>query len=279
MNLRILFKEAVPPALARIIQNYRHGLVSGPIWEGVYSHYRDVPGHGEGYHGAELAARTYKLTEELLAAWHDGEGSPLPPFPGGAHAPLALVASVLGGRQGRVRVLDFGGGMGIGFVHLLASVQAGTELRYDVVETSVMCEGGRRLFANDRRIGFHTELPERPPAGELDIVYISSALQYVEDYAGLLGELCAYGARHILLTNLSAGEVPTYAAAQRNLRGMRLPHWFLNISEVVELMEAGRYTLAFASLGDREYDQRNLPPACRVRHSCNLLFTQVDSAA
>jgi putative methyltransferase (TIGR04325 family) len=278
MDIRTLLKDLVPPILVRAIRNRQHGLVSGPIWKGIYSRYRDVPARSEGYHGVDLADRTYALTARLLAAARGRGRTPLPPFPGGVHALLPLTVTLVARAQGRVRVLDFGGGMGVGFIHLLGSLRPGMEMEYDVVETRVMCDGGRRLFAGDPRIRFHTELPPLAGRGAVDIVYISSALQYVEDYATLLTRLCEYGATYVLFTNLAAGDVPTYATAQCNLRGMRLPHWFLNVTELVDLLEARSHSLVFASLTDREYDQRNLPVEYRVRHACNLLFARVEAA-
>jgi hypothetical protein len=47
---------------------------------------------------------------------------------------------------------------------------------------------------HDERIHFSAQLPPRLP--QLDIIYLSSALQYVEDYGTLLKTLAGYEAKY-----------------------------------------------------------------------------------
>ena len=254
-----------------MIANMRAGLRGGSPWSGVYAHRSNVPHRGGGYTTVELARRTRADTERLLQATN---GMTTPHWQGGVHSLLALAASLVRPRAGILRVLDFGGGMGVGFIHLVSSLRRPCEVEYHVVETPAMCDGGRDLFRADPRIRFHSELPARLP--ELQIVYVSSALQYVDNYAELLHQLCAYRANFILLTNFAAGPIPTYATAQRNMKGSVVPYWFFNASEITELLRGDGYSLEFSSLVDREYDRRNFPAQYRLTHMCNLLFSRVD---
>ena len=270
MALRALLKDWTPPGVVRVIARIRGGLRGGAPWTGVYAHRGDVPQHGGGYTSAELARRTRTDTERLLQATR---GMTVPHWEGGVHTLLALAASLAAPRARSVRVLDFGGGMGVGFIHLVSSLRRPCEVEYHVVETPAMCDGGRDLFRADPRIHFHSELPSRLP--ELHMVYVSSALQYVDDYAGLLHRLSAYRANFILLTNFSAGRIPTYATSQRNMKGSVVPYWFFNADEITELLRGDGYSLDFSSLVDREYDRRNFPAQYRLTHMCNLLFSRV----
>ena len=270
MPLRALLKDWTPPAFVRLIANVRGGLRGGAPWSGVYAHRGDVPQRGSGYTSAVLARRTRADTERLL---HATRGMTMPHWQAGVHSLLALTASLACRRTATVRVLDFGGGMGVGFIHLVAGLRSRCDVEYHVVETPAMCDGGRDLFKTDSRIQFHSELPTK--LSELQIVYVSSALQYVDDYVGLLQRLCAYQANHILLTNFSAGEIPTYATSQRNMKGSELPYWFFNAAEITDLLRSHGYSLDFSSLVDREYDRANFPAKYRLTHMCNLLFSRM----
>src|SRR5207245_10816057 len=83
-----------------------------------------------------------------------------------------------------LRILDFGGGVGISFVHLKSGLVGDMELDYQVVELECACRMGLQLFENDHGIHFHRSLPELMEP--LDIVFMKGVLMSIEDYAGLL---------------------------------------------------------------------------------------------
>lgn len=230
-------------------------------WTGVYPHLRDVPTRN-GTFDATMAARMAASTRAALARVKGGAVS----F--AYHEPLALAVALA--RRPRVRILDFGGGTGEGYVQLLGSLPAGVTVEYRVVDLPSLRDEGERLFAGDPCIRFHTELP--PPDEAFDIVYASSVLQYIEDYAALLRRLAGYGAPVLLLARLACGEMPTYATAQVNVPDRVLPYWFLNTGEVARLLGECGYSLACQSLMDRVYDQSNFPPEQRCERMRNLLF-------
>jgi putative methyltransferase (TIGR04325 family) len=186
------------------------------------------------------------------------------------HQPLGLlVASIYSNRRKTV-VLDFGGGVGLGFVELLAKLPVNAEIQYHVIDLEGMCVAGKQIFADDQRINFHTSLPTLDE--EVNIVYVSSVLPYIEDYSGLLKQLAAYNASYILLTQLAAGAFPTYAAKQLNLSGQVLPYWFLNLGEVVEIVTTSGYSLVYEGQAGPEYNQSNYPESHRIGRMYTLLF-------
>jgi len=105
--------------------------------------------------------------------------------------------------------LDFGGGVGLAYVQVLSSLRGNHAISYHVVELEKMCAAGRRLFADDPRIQFHTFLPAL--RDKLDIVYASGLLPYIDDYAGLVRQLAGLNASYIMLTHVAAGRFRTYA--------------------------------------------------------------------
>ena len=108
----------------------------------------------------------------------------------------------------------------------------------------------------------------------IDIIHMVSVLQYIEDYAALIRTLCAYKAKCFLFVRLSVGDVPTYATAQKNVPGMTLAYWFINVNEIIEVMSANGYSLIFKSASEQEYDQNNFPQQYRMGRTCNLLFSR-----
>lgn len=245
---------------------------TGPIWEGVYERFRDVPSSGSGHESEEWIQGTLQETEAVLAGV--GRAVTVPAEVTEERSLLPLLAGVVSGPAGGpVRIVDFGGGAGADYVRVRESLPHAV-LEYHVVEIESVCRAGRRLFANDDRIRFHENIPEN--MARPDIVYLCSALQYVEDYVGLLARLCALEARYILFVKLSAGDIRSFATAQKNVGRSSIPYWFLSVSEVVDLMGGHGYASAFKGALARTYDQSALPPERRLPRMCNLLFVRRD---
>ena len=262
-GLRLLLKGLLPPLA---ISAYRRlfPVRRSWIWEGIYPSLDAVPARNAAYDQDARVAEMVAQAERLLGEVRDGRK----PFHW--HETLTTLAGVVGAANGKVRVIDFGGGMGTGFIQLMATLPAGTGIRYDVIDLPGVCAAGRKLFAADPRIGFHEAVKDAP--ADADIVYANSVLQYIADYAGQLRELAAVGAPWLLLARLASGDFASFATGQMNLPGQVVPHWFLNRGEVVKLLEQAGYRLASESLENHEYDVSNFPPSHRSGRMRHLLF-------
>lgn len=238
------------------------------MWSGIYSHFDQVPMIGPGFEGRHFAEQTQSHTRRLLESARRRETIPTTC----EDSLLPMLASLVAEKAREVRVLDFGGGTGAAYVNVVNSIPSGSEIKFEVVETASACELGQELFADDPCIRFHPALPYR--LAPIDIVHISSALQYVSDYRKTLVDLCSFRAPYFLLVNLSAAAIPTYATAQHVYNDMIVPYWFLNLDEVIDILASESYRLLWKSSLPREYDQSNFPAEYRMGRSCNLLFRQ-----
>ncbi len=127
------------------------------------------------------------------------------------------------------------------------------------------------MWADDPSITFVTHLRD-VPRGRFDVLYVSSALQYVEDWRGLLRDLLAHRPDHVLFANVSAGDIPTYATAQLNVRGSVIAYWFLNLGDLSSLLRGEGYVLRTSTLSDRRLVGFAVPPTHRIDRGHNLLF-------
>jgi putative methyltransferase (TIGR04325 family) len=260
--------------IVTLVRDYRNGVRPGYIWQGVYQHYEDVPANGGGFDGEVwLEARRRNLDWRIASS---KKGKQVESFLS-EDTLLPYLVSIISAESASIRILDFGGGLGETYLDLRKALSAGHSIEYHVIETPRMCEQGNSLFADDSQIRFHSALPAELPS--VDVIYVSSALQYVEDYGAFLRRLCAYRARFILFVKLSAGAIPTYATAQKNLRGSTVPYWFINIEELTELLRGEGYARIFGNVLAREYNQDNFPEKYRMKQACNLLFVNSDSTA
>jgi putative methyltransferase (TIGR04325 family) len=250
--------------------------MSVTIWEGCYASFSDVPSAGTGFSSETWSERSLARLRELRAP----ETATVSQAVAYSSTLLHAVAALALAQSPRLTVLDFGGGLGLTYASLLKAIGDPHGLEYHVVENPEVCAAGRREFEDDRRIFFHDSIPD---LRGVDIVHAQSSIQYVEDWKGVMRRLLGYGARTIVLTDVPAGEFPTYASAQ-NYYGSRIPCWFFNAEEFSSTAEAGDYRVALRTrfLGPylglyQDHPMDNFPPERRVGRSCNFLLVRRNS--
>lgn len=100
--------------------------------------------------------------------------------------------------NGRLSVLDFGGGFGSSFKEFSSFWPKTNELRWNIVEQSHIAECGRREFGTEQ-LHFYESIDaclreERP-----DVILLSSVLQYLETPYALIEQIKAKPFRHVIV--------------------------------------------------------------------------------
>lgn len=272
MGIKKLFRAVTPPILVDVYRHLKSPHHSGYLWEGIYPSYQDVPTMGEGYNGDVWINSRTASTKSLIEALE--VGGTVPVTLGFRYSSLAFLAALVLQNKDTARVLDFGGGMGVAYPQLRKSLFAPDAVEYFVVDNERSCEVGATLFRKYPHIHFHAKLDESIP--DVDIVFVSGALQYIQDYQGIIQMLAGYHSAYFLYTFLSAGDIPTYMSSQRNLKGSVFPAWFFNIHELEAIMAGVGYGLMFkASMGtEDQLNMANFRNEYCLNHMANLLFSR-----
>ena len=208
------------------------------IWEGVYPSFHAATSAvvGSGFLGDVWRTRSLAAARECLEALEAGR--PIPEFRKQNHLLLPAVAATMMATRDRLRILDFGGGLGIGYMALVEGIpHAATRVDFTIVDLPWTVDEGRRLLPGAVRY-----MDALPGEEEFDLIYSVSALQYIENWRMTLGALLDCRADFILLSDVFAGEIPTFVTLQ-NYYGSRIPHWFWNFEELLEVCSAAGYTL------------------------------------
>lgn len=241
------------------------------IWEGVYPSFREVPSGGSGFSSPTWSEKSLQHLRELRAP----EAAAVPQAVAYSSTLLHAVAALTLAEKSRLKILDFGGGLGLTYASLLKAAGSPEELEFHIVENPEVCAAGRREFTGDSRVSFHETLPELKGC---DIVHAQSSLQYIEDWKGLIGRLAAYGARRMILTDVPAGDFPTYASVQ-NYYGSRIPCWFFNAAEFIAALDGAGYRVILRTrflgpyLGQwQDHPMDNFPAEKRVGRSCSFML-------
>lgn len=233
------------------------------IWNGVYSTFSDAPLVGSGYEEDSLAIESFDEIRELRKKTDPDISLAL-----NDHTLLSTLISTAHPGTSPLRVLDFGGGSGGGY--LRAAICTKVPFEYFVVETAEVAKHGNTFWRDTPQIRYRTEIPSPPFC--VDIVYVCSALQYVDDYPGVIKKLCMLRPQYILLAKLSAGNFESYITLQENLPGSKLRYRFLSHEEVVSIFRECGYALTYQDWLPRVYNQNNFPSNLRMHRASNLIF-------
>jgi putative methyltransferase (TIGR04325 family) len=223
----------------------------------------DVPAHGLGF-----ASDTW-IDATRAQTLHASEDSSLAEIKSDSQM-LATVVALTTPHEGLVRVLDFGGGMGIGYLRLRHALDSKRTLEYHIVEGERICEEGQKLLHAHPSVRFLSKMPDT--VDNVDVVYSCSSLQYIDDYRSLLASFAKLRPRYILLADLPAGDVSTFWTAQLTVPGSAIPYQFFSLLDVTTAMSSLGYELRVRGVAERPLRVDALPPGHRVERTCNLLF-------
>lgn len=248
--------------------------MKGPIWEGVFKSFKEVPVTGTGFSGKTWIGNALKKIA-LFKEQADSKKT-VPVVTANRDSLLPMLAGLVYGKRGCSRILDYGGGVGFSYYQVINGLPMKENLELHVVEVEEVCSAGREFFVHEPGIRFHSTLPEEIKT--FDIVNMGSSLHYIEGWQDMLHSLCKYQPEYFLMMDLIAGDIPTFATAQ-NYYDSKIPVWFFNVNEVIEVMKVNGFKLIFksayiATILGKEGSLRldNFDEKYRIDTTCNLLF-------
>ena len=249
----------------------------GVIWKGKYSSFEDssVDILGPGFSGEDWKNRSLNSANECLSAISSGQS--IPEFYKQRTTVFPVVVSMLKTESpNKLKILDFGGSLGIGYMVLKESIPGIEErLDYNIVDVKEVCLTGSILFNDVVNIKYYEQIPKNEA---FDLVYSSSTIQYVDDWKGLIKEFGGLNANYILLSDVFAGNNKSFVTLQ-SYYGSRIPHWMININDLlVEFDHIGyEFVMKTDVTSQRLNDQDILPMSNfdkndRIEKTLHLLF-------
>lgn len=249
-----------------------------PLWEGVYESFSEVPIAGPGFSGGDwLEQSTEKLEELRSLAAKNGSVSQLTGY---TESLLPVVAAMVQAKLKTVRILDFGGGLGFSYYQVLQGLPSSAGLEFHIIDIEAVCAAGELIFSDEPQIVFHSALTDVADQ-RFDIVHIGSSLQYIGLWQEQLTKLCRLEPEYVLMANIPAGDIETFATAQ-NYYGSKIACWFFSVADLTESMSDNGFELVFKSSYftkvygvEQPYPLDNFEPDRRVEYPCMLLFQKV----
>lgn len=248
--------------------------MKGSIWEGVYKNFSEVPSYGSGFRGDTWIKNSLKKIKEIQK--DTNQHTAVPNTPCYQESLLPILTAIIKSKRNRAKILDFGGGLGVSYLKVSKSLTDCTGINFHVIEVEEICNAGLSLFKDDNKINFDSILP--PKNKRFDIIHMGSSLHYIEKWQAMLNRLCCYKPKYFLITDLPAGDIPTFATAQKYYDS-KIPVWFFDISDVILSMRKDHYKCIFKSTFKttlygkvQELPLHNFDENHRIRNSCTMLF-------
>jgi putative methyltransferase (TIGR04325 family) len=248
------------------------------IWEGVYQSFDDCPKGDKGFSNKKWIKKSIARAKKLLQATERNDVIPSPEIIGYRESLLPFLIALLSANGKRIRVLDFGGGLGFTYLPTISCCERKSSVEYHICETETLYSHGKEIFQKYKNVCYHNKLSDI--SKNIDVVYLSSSLQYIEDWKDLLAWLSEHNPTYFLFDGLVAGNIPTFATVQKYY-DESIPYRFLNLIEVIDQMKSLSYGLLFKSARvekifgkEQPIPMQNFPRKYRLRNTCNLLFSK-----
>jgi putative methyltransferase (TIGR04325 family) len=239
------------------------------IWEGVYNNFYEAKAFadGFGFSGETYNLRAYDAAKECLDAINSN--LPIPFFHKQRSVILPPIVAMMMNSKSKLNIFDFGGGLGIGYMTLKESISDLDEkINYTIMELSFICKQGKEL--HNGNINFVEDFSNLK---EFNLVHSSSAIQYIDDWKGLISKLCSFNASNILMSDVFAGDFKSYVTLQ-NYYGNKIPHWFFSINEFIGVFEDNGYFLDMKScVSAKRLDIDDLLPMTNFSEQYRLNYT------
>lgn len=288
-QVKKLVERVSPPILfdlATKLWRRARGIGFSPF-EGHYRTLADVPVTPDSYNDSYVVERIVQSRMVNLMTIAEPDRLPKPEVETNGRSILPLLAAVQLHDSGTLRVVDFGGGLGVGLVHCLnrlttsivTAIHAGV-FEFHIVETPAMCTAIRPILVQRLRERFGTadflHVHELVPSLPLppSIVNVATSIQYIPDYLRTLSELAALGPKYIVFSETPMRVGERYARMQNNMPRCKLAQWVFNYADFVSEMSSRGYSEVFRASHDLPLSHRNPPPGAPT-HVVSIVFRRI----
>lgn len=230
MNLKFLIKELTPPFLLKATSNLFYG------WSGNYSTWQKAHKKCTGYDSEIIID---KVKEALLKV-KNGQAV----FERDAvifnkiyySYPLLSALSQVALNKGSLNVLDYGGSLGSSYYQNRALFSSLNDFTWNIIEQEHFVMEGKKTFS-DEKLKFYYTIKECLKEQKINVLLLSSVLQYIEKPYELIDNLLAEKFNYIIIDRtpmLQKGKDRiTIQKVHKSIYNAKYPCWLLNEKNVI----------------------------------------------
>ena len=150
-----------------------------------------------------------------------------------------------------IKILDFGGGIGITYISDFANIDVKSLALYAIIERPELCRIGRSMLETYQNLHFSESLIE----DDVDIVFCGSSFHYVDDWKKNLTAFSSLNPNIILFSDIPAGQNIQFITAQSYYNN-KIPVRFFNITILSDFMTSLGYSLSYIKDMPNKYNSQ-----------------------
>jgi len=231
------FKNIIKTLIPNFVLNFIIGFFYG--WRGNYSNWEEASKKCTGYN-AEIILEKVKKSALMVKT-----GQAIYERDSVIFSRIQYSYPVLSGllwvaaqNKGQLRVLDFGGSLGSSYYQNKTFLDSLSDVKWNIVEQSNFVKIGQENFT-DKRLHFYYSINECIKSNEIDIILISSVLQYIEKPYELLNEIKKTGFKFIIIDRtpfINGIDRITIQKVPGKIYKAKYPCWFFNKKRFINYM-------------------------------------------
>jgi len=223
--IRKVIKDLMPPRLIRSMTGLFYG------WHGDYSSWNEAKEKSSGYDSIAILEKVkssaLKVKNGLAAYERDSVlfNSIEYSFP-----LLSGLLWVAAKNNGKLNVLDFGGSLGSSYYQNKLFFDALSNINWCVVEQPDFVKAGIEYFENES-LHFYYSIDECMKSLDIDVIVLSSVLQYLEYPFALLDKIKSTGIKFLIIDRtpfITAPDRITVQKVKPSIYNGSYPCWFFN---------------------------------------------------
>jgi putative methyltransferase (TIGR04325 family) len=231
--MRNRLKNIVPPLLRRKISGLFYG------WHGNYTDWDSAKAKCTGYDSELILnmVRSSAINVRDGSAAYERD-SVLFDKPEYSYPLISGLMWIAAQNNGRLNVMDFGGSLGSTYYQNRYFLDSLPELNWSIIEQPGFVDVGRKEFAGDR-LSFFYSVEECLKSVEIDVILLSSVLQYIEKPYSLLDKLISVNSKFILIDRtpfIKGKDRITVQKVNPRIYKASYPCWFFNETGFISYM-------------------------------------------
>ena len=174
-------------------------------------------------------------------------------------------------KKKKIKVLDYGGGFGLGFYYLRQN-RGFNKIDYTIVESKEIVE---KFINLNKNINYKTTLKKNE---SFEIVNFCSVLQYIKNWKKFLFNISKRKIKYLYLSDMFVGNIISFVSLQ-NYYQSKIPHRFINFDELNHyLLSLGYDLIQKKKMITKRLDKKtvlqmnNFSKTKRLKYTLNLLY-------
>lgn len=244
MNFKALIRDLCPPFLLKLVRQFRNQ--NSISFTGNYSTWAEAEKHASGYDSDAIFQRVREAALKVKRGEALFDRDSVCFYKEDCRWPaLACLLSVAAEKDGKLNVLDFGGALGSFYFQHKKIFDRLKSIRWSVIEQAHFVECGQHELQNDE-LRFYLDIDECLANEDVDVIFLSSVLQYLKKPEDMLVLLSKRSIKYILIDR-----TPLIESSNNRLAVQSVPESIYKASYPAWFFSHQQFKMLIISIGYR----------------------------